>query len=192
MCLQACVAVLFCVSFYMTLILWRKYTVFCDANILCSVTQIHPRCYTKCVCIWSHTHTLPYYMCFCVYVENIEYIYCAFALWGLRFLNDPAHTYAYCCGVWLMLDMLRMLHVVHLLRCMSYVKYVTYVACILTTTSHSLAKHPILCDIFRFIEKYRNCHTKQNNFLQNKVSFLGLCIIFLYFFFSFSVLFYKI
>ena len=38
---------------------------------------------------------------------------------------------------------------------------------------YSRAKHPFLCDIFRFIEKYRNCHTKQNNFLQNKVSFLG-------------------
>ena len=38
--------------------------------------------------------------------------------------------------------------------------------------SYSRAKHPFLCDTFRFIETYRNCHTKQNNFLQNKFSFL--------------------
>ena len=50
------------------------------------------------------------------------------------------------------------------------------------------------CDIFRFIEKYRNCHTKQNNFLQNSFLFRGYFMqsFFCNFFFSFSVFFYDI
>ena len=77
---------------------------------------------------------------------------------------------------------------IHHIRVLTIFVFIMCSGVILSTSS--CAKHPFLCDIFRFIEKYRNCHTKQNIFLQNKVSFLGAMHHFSVIFFSFSVFFY--